>query len=135
LVWENQNKVYFYEPIILFLKSEMEEVKLDKQSRLEMFPKLSNNRDFILKILEYDPNALNFISEDLREDLEIVKKSVSHFGIGLKYVHPKLKEKSRIVHEALKSNGLAFQKIYQGHFSCSGAKSKRNSLCISKVVS
>ena len=71
---------------------------------------LKNDKIFILEIFEkYNINFIEYISDNLKNDKDIVLLSVKHNGYNLIFASINLKNNKEIVLEAVKKNGLSLQ--------------------------
>jgi hypothetical protein len=68
-----------------------------------------SNRDYMLKAVGKDGDALCFASTELKADGDIVLKAVKQNGLALKYASADLKADRNIVLNAVQQNGLALE--------------------------
>jgi hypothetical protein len=69
----------------------------------------SSVKDIVLAAVQKDGFALQFASEDLKNDREIVLAAVQQNGLALAYASPDIQAESAIVLKAFKQNGFALQ--------------------------
>jgi len=69
---------------------------------------LKTDRDFLLEIVSLDAYCLEFFSEELKQDEQIVLAAAKHFGdAALEFGADKFKTNKNIITEAVKSSGKA----------------------------
>jgi hypothetical protein len=69
---------------------------------------LKTDRDFLLEIVSLDAFCLEFFSEELKQDEQIVLAAAKHFGdAALEFGAEKFKTNKNIITEAVKSSGKA----------------------------
>lgn len=73
--------------------------------------KLFSNVDFMREVVKYTEEALQYASEILQNDYEIVQRSVQYNGKSLLYASNELKKDRDIVLKAIEQNGDAFEEI------------------------
>ncbi|EFC42195.1 predicted protein [Naegleria gruberi] len=71
---------------------------------LEYFPDFWNDREVVLKAVESEGDALEFVCEDLVQDREIVLTAVRNRGCSLEFASPKLQQDRQIVLESVKND-------------------------------
>ena len=68
-----------------------------------------NSKEQVLKIVKQNGFALEYASEELKNDKEIVLEVVKQNGYALKYASKELKNDKEVVLEAVKQNGYALR--------------------------
>ncbi len=77
---------------------------------LDFLPrKLSIDRIFMKRAMKRNPDALTYISDDLRDDVEVVLEAVTQKGMMLKYASERLRANTRLVKAACKHTGGALK--------------------------
>lgn len=71
--------------------------------------RLKNDKEIVLEAVKANGYALQFASDELKSDKEIVLKAVKESGYALKYASDELKNDIEIVLEAVKENGYALK--------------------------
>ena len=64
-----------------------------------------SNFDFVLNKVKQDGIVLEFASERLKDNEEIVKEAVKQYGLALEYASEELQNNEEIVMEAVKQYG------------------------------
>ena len=73
-----------------------------------------NSKEQVLKIVKQNGFALEYASEELKNDKEIVLEVVKQNGYALKYASKELKNDKEVVLEAVKQNGYALKYASKG---------------------
>ena len=68
------------------------------------FSPFSGDKKFALKLLEKNGLALEFCSEELRDNKTVVLKAVKQNGLALKYASERLRKDQNVILEAISSN-------------------------------
>ncbi|EFC41905.1 predicted protein [Naegleria gruberi] len=72
---------------------------------------LRNDREIVIKSIQQDPSGFIFASKELQKDREIVKSAVMKNGLCLRFLSAQLRDDREIAELALKSCGLSIQYI------------------------
>lgn len=72
-------------------------------------PKLSNDSTFMKRAMKRNPDALAYISDELRDDVEVVLEAVTQKGVMLQYASERLRSNTRLVKAACKHTGGALK--------------------------
>ena len=103
----------------IFLENSPYPIRNDKEIAIEtirlnggfvlqyLSEELKNDRDVVMEALKKDSFALEYASEDLKKDKEIVKTAIEKRGLALWYASEELKNDRDIVLNAVKNNGIA----------------------------
>ena len=70
---------------------------------------LKNNKEVVLEAVKQNGNALQYTSKELKNDKEVVLISVEENGYALQFASEILKNDKEVVLEAVKQNGNAFE--------------------------
>ena len=68
---------------------------------------LEANKKFMMMLVKLDYNGLQFASEKLRNDKEVVREAIKQNGYTIRYASEELKNDKEVVLEAVKQNGKA----------------------------
>ena len=68
-----------------------------------------DNYDYILELVEKDKNALNNVSDKLKNNFNIVYTSISKFPLALEFASDELRDNFDIVHKAVTGHCSAFK--------------------------
>ena len=63
-----------------------------------------DNKDFVLEQVGYNGHALEYASEELKNDKEVVLVAVKQEGIALEYASKELRNDKELILEAIKQN-------------------------------
>ena len=77
---------------------------------LEFLPlRLSLDVHFMKRVMEKNPDALNYLSDELRDNFDVVLVAVQHKGVMLKDASDRLRSNTRLVRAACKHTGGALK--------------------------
>lgn len=96
-------------------------------------PSLQNDKEFVLKVVKLQPNALEFVSEDLKNDPEVVTLAVNStyengMTIGkpaLAFASKELQNDRKIVLDAVRNPTIYFLKYYSLEYASTALQSDR----------
>lgn len=70
----------------------------------DLSEQLRDNKDIVLEVVKVDRVALNYASERLKDDYEIVLESVKNYAFSLEYASKRLQDKKELLEILEKEN-------------------------------
>ncbi|EFC46594.1 predicted protein [Naegleria gruberi] len=79
-------------------------------SVLRCTPNLVDDRDFVMRIIEHDPESFQYCSDRLRSDREIALKAISKDVYQMQYINSPLNNDREVIMTAISKHGQYFGK-------------------------